>query len=89
MGIELKITTCASEEKQHINKEKFSHLIVSIAHEYKGLGLSMQQLIAIGNAGLVNAFDKMGESPEDEFKEYANWSIHQCMRNALIDHLHQ
>ena len=58
-------------------------LVVKIAHDFKGLGLPLCDLISEGNLGLVRAVEKFDPSMGAKFSSYAAWWIKQAMRRAL------
>jgi RNA polymerase primary sigma factor len=63
-------------------------LVVKIAYDFKGLGLSLIDLIAEGNIGLMRAVDKFDPSKGAKFSSYALWWIKQSMRRALTNQSH-
>jgi len=58
-------------------------LVVKIAHDFKGLGLPLLDLISEGNLGLVRAVEKFDPLMGAKFSSYAAWWIKQAMRRAL------
>ncbi len=58
-------------------------LVVKIAHDYKGQGLPLMDLISEGNIGLMRAVDKFNPSKGAKLSSYAAWWIKQAMRRAL------
>lgn len=60
-------------------------LVVKIAHDFKGLGLPLLDLISEGNIGLMRAVDKFDPSKGAKFSSYAAWWIKQAMRRALAN----
>lgn len=60
-------------------------LVVKIAHDFKGLGLPLLDLISEGNIGLMRAVDKFDPSKGAKFSSYAVWWIKQAMRHALAN----
>ena len=58
-------------------------LVVKIAHDFKGLGLPLLDLISEGNIGLMRAVEKFDPSKGAKLSSYAAWWIKQSMRRAL------
>ena len=58
-------------------------LVVKIAHDFKGIGLPLLDLISEGNIGLMKAVEKFDPSKGAKFSSYAAWWIKQSMRRAL------
>ena len=60
-------------------------LVVKIAHDFKSLGLPLQDLISEGNIGLMRAVEKFDPQKGAKFSSYAAWWIKQAMRRALLE----
>ncbi len=60
-------------------------LVVKIAHDFKGLGLPLLDLISEGNIGLMRAVEKFDPSKGAKLSSYAAWWIKQAMRRALAN----
>ena len=60
-------------------------LVVNVAKQYLGCGLCLQDLIAEGNIGLMQAVKKYDPSRENTFSTYAVWWIKQSIRKALTN----
>lgn len=58
-------------------------LVVKIAHDFKGLGLPLSDLISEGNIGLMRAAEKFNSEKGAKFSSYAAWWIKQAMRRAI------
>jgi len=60
-------------------------LVVKIAHDFKGLGLPLIDLISEGNVGLIRAAERFDPAKGAKFSSYAAWWIKQAMRRALAN----
>ena len=58
-------------------------LVVKIAHDFRGFGLPMLDLVSEGNIGLARAVEKFNPKLGAKFSSYAAWWINQSMRRAL------
>jgi len=59
--------------------------VVNIAKKYQGLGLSLEDLIATGNVGLVTAVDRFEIDKNNRFISYAVWWIRQSILSAISE----
>ena len=60
-------------------------LVVKIAHDFKGFGLPLLDLISEGNIGIVRASEKFDPAKGAKFSSYAAWWIKQAMRRAIAN----
>ncbi len=73
------------EEGRSILIQANLRLVVKIAHDFKGLGFPLLDLISEGNIGLMRAVEKFDPSKGAKFSSYAAWWIKQSMRRALAN----
>ncbi len=72
-----------SEEARQTLVRSNLRLVVKIAHDFKGLGLPLLDLISEGNIGLLQAVERFDPAKGAKFSSYAAWWIKQAMRRAL------
>jgi RNA polymerase primary sigma factor len=61
-------------------------LVVKIATHFQGRGLSLEDLIAEGNCGLIRAVEKFDDRKGFRFSSYASWWIMQAVGRAVAEH---
>ena len=58
-------------------------LVIKISKEYRNMGLSLSDLIAEGNMGLMRAVDKFKSNKKTKISTYASYWIKQCIFRAF------
>lgn len=71
-----------AREKLVLHNLKF---VVTIAKQYMGSGLPLEDLIAEGNTGLLKAIDKFDVTRGFRFISYAVWWIRQAILQAISE----
>src|SRR2546423_4241325 len=60
-------------------------LVVTIAHDYVDLGLSLLDLISEGNIGLTKAVERFDPTQGGKLSTYAAWWVKQSIKRALAN----
>ncbi|XP_047334105.1 RNA polymerase sigma factor sigB [Impatiens glandulifera] len=60
-------------------------LVISIAKNYQGVGMNLQDLVQEGCRGLLRGAEKFDASRGFKFSTYAHWWIKQAVRKSLSD----
>ena len=75
------------EEGLHEARNEFTRhnlkLVIRVAKEFRGMGISMPDLVQEGNLGLMHAVGKFEHSRGFKFSTYAVWWIRQAMIRAI------
>ena len=72
------------EAREHLIRANL-RLVVSVAKMYSERGLTLQDLIAEGNVGLMKAAEKFDPDAGCRFSTYGTWWIKQSIRRALTN----
>jgi RNA polymerase primary sigma factor len=70
--------------RDHLDRANL-RLVVNIARGYTGRGLSLEDLIAEGNLGLMRAVEGFDGDFDIRFSTYASFWIKQSMRRAAVN----
>ena len=86
---ERELSRCAREGDKEARKrliESNLRLVISIAKKYRGRGVSFEDLIQEGNAGLIKAVERFDPDMGNRFSTYATWWIRQAVTRAVAEH---
>ena len=72
------------DARNHMIKANL-RLVVKIAHDYSGYGLSLSDLISEGNIGLMNAVERFDPGKGGKLSTYGAWWIKQSIKRALAN----
>ena len=87
--MEIKLATMIRDGDEDALKKLVTanlRFVVSVAKEYQGKGLPLQDLISAGNLGLIKAATKYDETRGFKFISYAVWWIRQAILLELAEH---
>ncbi len=79
-----RIKTGDMEARDHMIKANL-RLVVKIAHDYSGYGLSLSDLVSEGNIGLMNAVERFDPEKGGKLSTYGAWWIKQSIKRALAN----
>ena len=79
-----KIKNGDEKSRQELIKANL-RLVVKIAHNFKGLGVPLLDLISEGNIGLMKAVERFDPEKGAKFSSYSAWWIKQGIRKALSE----
>ena len=75
------------EHALHQARNEFTHhnlkLVIRVAKEFRGMGISLPDLVQEGNLGLIHAVGKFEHARGFKFSTYAVWWIRQAMIRAI------
>lgn len=72
-----------SQEYRHKLAQSNLRLVISIARHYTGRGVSIADIVAEGNVGLMKAVDRFNPDAGCRFSTYAIWWIKQSIRREI------
>jgi RNA polymerase primary sigma factor len=72
------------EARDHMIRANL-RLVVKIASDYSGYGLSLSDLISEGNIGLMNAVERFDPEKGGKLSTYGAWWIKQSIKRALAN----
>jgi RNA polymerase primary sigma factor len=72
------------EAKDHLIRANL-RLVVKIASDYSGYGLSLSDLISEGNIGLMHAVERFDPEKGGKLSTYGAWWIKQAIKRALAN----
>lgn len=72
------------EARSHLIRANL-RLVVKIARDYAGYGVSLSDLISEGNIGLMHAVERFHPDKGGKFSTYGAWWIKQSIRRALAN----
>ena len=82
---DLELTVLAGRRAHEKLTNSNLRLVVSVAKNYLGRGLSLLDLIQEGNLGLLHAVDKFDYTLGYRFSTYATWWIRQAISRAIAE----
>ncbi|XP_031384078.1 RNA polymerase sigma factor sigF, chloroplastic isoform X2 [Punica granatum] len=82
--LQLQLQTGHSCREKLINANL--RMVVHVAKQYQGRGLSLQDLLQEGSMGLIKSIEKFKPQAGCRFATYAYWWIRQTVRKAIFQH---
>lgn len=75
----------ASDKAKRTLCEANLRLVVKIAHDFRGRGVALSDLVAEGNVGLMRAVEKFNPTKGAKFSTYSAWWIKQAISRAIAN----
>ncbi|VAX15114.1 RNA polymerase sigma factor RpoD [hydrothermal vent metagenome] len=82
---EQRLARLGDEKSLHKLVERNLKYVVMVAHHYKGLGVSLADLINEGNLGMIEASRRFDPDRGVKFITYAVWWVRQSILRALAE----
>ncbi|KAM7464181.1 hypothetical protein LguiA_032302 [Lonicera macranthoides] len=76
---------CGNSSREKLIYATF-RMVVYVAKQYQGRGLSLQDLLQEGSMGLIRSVPKFKPQASGRFANYAYWWIKQAVRMAIFRH---
>ncbi|OAY77531.1 RNA polymerase sigma factor sigF, chloroplastic [Ananas comosus] len=82
------LQTCLCSGRRSREKIIYANfrLVIHVAKQYEGKGLSLQDLLQEGSRGLIKSLEKFKPQAGCRFSSYAYWWIRQSIRKAIFQH---
>ena len=80
MELELQVKEIEACEPLAATEEVYARLVLSVARQYQGKGLSLDELVALAKTGLEKALLDYDSSRDFQFFVYAI----KCMRQTIL-----
>lgn len=87
-GEEIELATKIKKGNKRAREKLISsnlRFVISVAKDYQGLGISLEDLINEGNMGLIKAAERFDETRGFKFITYAVWWIKQAIFQCIAD----
>lgn len=72
-----------NDERKFLDAKNDEELISFVAEEYADKGLTQEELMEAGHAGIAKAREKFKENNDYSFYPYASWWVHQRILQAI------
>lgn len=82
---EIDLARDGGEDALHKLVERNLKYVVMVANRYKGMGMSMSDLVSEGNIGILTAAHRFKSDRGVKFITYASWWVRQSILRALAE----